>query len=48
MMSTRKQRLANKRNAQSSTGPKSDEGKHRSAQNALKHGTYALESVIPG
>ena len=47
-MSTRKQRLANKRNAQESTGPKTDEGKQRSSQNALKHGTYAIESVIPG
>ncbi len=47
-MSTRKQRLANKRNAQNSTGPKTDEGKQRSSQNALKHGIYALESVIPG
>jgi hypothetical protein len=47
-MTTQKQRLANKRNAQQSTGPKTDEGKQRSSQNALKHGTYALESVIPG
>ena len=47
-MTTPKQRLSNKQNAKQSTGPKTDEGKQRSSQNALKHGTYALESVIPG
>ena len=47
-MSTRKQRLANKRNAKNSTGPRTDQGKQRSSQNALKHGVYAVESVIPG
>jgi len=47
-MTTRKQCLSNKQNAKQSTGPKTDEGKQRSSQNALKHGTYALESVIPG
>jgi len=46
-MSTRKQRAADRKNAQKSTGPKTDEGKQRSSQNALKHGLYAIESVIP-
>ncbi len=47
-MTTDKQKAANRENAQQSTGPKTDEGKQRSSQNALKHGTYAIESVIPG
>jgi hypothetical protein len=47
-MTTQKQRLANKQNAKQSTGPKTDEGKQRSSQNALTHGVYAIESVIPG
>ena len=47
-MTTKKQIASNRENAKQSTGPKTDEGKQRSAQNALKHGTYAIESVIPG
>jgi len=47
-MSSRKQRNANKRNAQNSTGPQTDAGKQHSAQNALKHGVYSLRAVIPG
>ena len=36
---TSEQKLAsNQKNAKKSTGPKSDEGKHRSARNALRHG----------
>jgi hypothetical protein len=37
-MATERQIAANRRNAQRSTGPRTREGKARSAQNALKHG----------
>ena len=47
-MTTEKQKQSNRENAKRSTGPKTDEGKQRSSQNALIHGVYAVESVIPG
>ena len=47
-MTTNKQIASNRENAKKSTGPRTDEGKQRSSQNALKHGVYAVESVIPG
>ena len=47
-MSSRKQQRANKQNAQHSTGPRTDEGKQRSSQNALKHGLRSKHPVIPG
>lgn len=37
-MTSLKQRAANRRNAQRSTGPKSGSGRRRSAVNAVKHG----------
>ena len=37
-MASKKQIAANRRNAQKSTGPRSEEGKARSSQNAFKHG----------
>ena len=37
-MTSLKQRAANRRNAQRSTGPKSDAGRGQSAFNAIKHG----------
>ena len=40
------QRLANRQNAQRSTGPQSPGGKARSARNALKHGLLAKDVVI--
>jgi hypothetical protein len=36
-----KQQAANRRNAKKSTGPKTQAGKERSRQNALKHGLFA-------
>ncbi len=39
---------ANRQNAQKSTGPRSTEGKAVVAKNAVKHGLFALESVIKG
>ncbi len=47
-MTTDKQKQANQQNAQKSTGPRTDEGKQRSSQNALKHGLLAKRTVIPG
>ncbi len=38
---------ANRRNAQKSTGPRSDEGKAQSRLNALKHGMTAKVVVLP-
>ena len=45
-MSTQPQILANRRNAQKSTGPKSPQGKAVVSQNALKHGLSARHDVI--
>ncbi len=47
-MSTAAQQKANKQNAQHSTGPRTDEGKQRTSQNALKHGLYATDPLIRG
>jgi len=38
----------NRANAQKSTGPKSEQGKAASSQNAFKHGLYAKSLLIPG
>ena len=45
---TKKQRGANRRNAQSSTGPRSAQGKAAIAGNALKHGFYSNHAVLNG
>jgi len=42
------QRLANRQNAQQSTGPKTPDGKAHSSRNALKHGLLAKDVVING
>jgi hypothetical protein len=47
-MSTEAQIIANRRNSQQSTGPRSPEGKAVVSQNAVKHGLFALEAVISG
>jgi hypothetical protein len=47
-MATDAQITANQRNAQNSTGPKTEAGKKRSRFNALKHGMQAKIPVLPG
>ena len=47
-MPTRAQIRANRNNAKKSTGPRTQEGKTRSAKNALKHGLLARDTVLPG
>ena len=47
-MPTRAQIKANRNNAKRSTGPRTEEGKTRSAKNALKHGLLARDTVMPG
>jgi len=47
-MATERQIEANRQNALSSTGPRSDAGKARSAQNALIHGVTARRALLPG
>ena len=45
-MSTEAQILANRRNAQKSTGPRTPQGKAAISQNAIKHGLLARQDVI--
>lgn len=46
MPTSDKQIAANRRNAERSTGPKSDLGKLRSSKNAIKHGIYSQTTVL--
>jgi len=46
-MDSRARRAANKRNAQLSTGPRTDTGKATSARNATKHGLLSRQVVLP-
>lgn len=49
MVATNRQRTANRRNAQYSTGPKSSLGKKRSALNSLRHGLSCNKCLpMPG
>jgi len=45
-MSTQAQVLANRRNAQQSTGPRTPQGRVVVSQNAVKHGLLARQAVI--
>jgi len=45
-MSTELKMQANRANAQSSTGPRTSQGKARSAQNACKHGLTAQQLMV--
>jgi hypothetical protein len=45
-MTTQSQILANRRNAQKSTGPRTAEGKAAVAKNATKHGLFARKDVV--
>jgi len=47
-MATEAQVVANRLNAQKSTGPRTDEGKAAVAQNAVRHGLLAQQAVIRG
>src|SRR5579863_8778233 len=47
-MATAAQITANRISAQRSTGPKSEEGKARSAMNAFQSGLYAQSQLLPG
>jgi len=47
-MATAAQIIANRANAQKSTGPRTVEGKTASSLNALKHGADAASVIIPG
>jgi hypothetical protein len=46
-MASQRQIEANRRNAQNSTGPRTEAGKERSKRNALKHGLRSEEVVLP-
>src|SRR5262245_21767862 len=39
---------ANRRNARLSTGPRTLEGRTRSARNSLRHGVFCKDLVLPG
>jgi len=45
-MATQAQLLANRRNAQKSTGPRTAGGKAKVAKNAVKHGLFARQNVV--
>ena len=46
MTASRKQIIANRKNAQNSTGPRTHVGKHAASRNATRHGLYSRDTVI--
>ncbi len=48
MQVSERQREANRRNAQASTGPKTEAGKESSSLNSIKHGLLAKTRFLPG
>ena len=46
-MASAAQITANRANSQLCTGPRTDAGKERSSQNALKHGLFSRRAVLP-
>jgi hypothetical protein len=46
--SSRAQLRANRRNARQSTGPRSADGKAHAARNAVSHGLYCRDLILPG
>src|SRR5437660_8310033 len=42
-----KKLAANRQNAQKSTGPRTKQGKRTAAQNALRHGGFAANTLLP-
>ena len=46
-MTSVKQIEANRRNALRSTGPKTEDGKQRASQNAVRHGLTAETVIVP-
>ena len=47
-MTSPRRRYANRRNAVLSSGPRTNEGKAKSSQNALKHGLSARHALLAG
>lgn len=47
-MSSQAQIEANRANAQKSTGPRTEKGKQRVAQNATRHGLFSRSIILPG
>ena len=46
MSTSEKQKIASRQNAQKSTGPKTEAGKKKSSQNAVKHGLHSCQIAI--
>ena len=46
-MTSVRQIEANRRNALASTGPKTESGKQRASQNAVRHGLTAETVIVP-
>src|SRR5437870_3327150 len=46
-MVSEKKRIANRQNAQKSTGPRTPQGKQKSAQNATTHGLFCRALLLP-